>query len=80
MTGRTGTYLIPAISRLDGLLGYHAGASPDRSMVHISIWQSEQHAQQMRKTQDDDRRRTQRRRGGRVEFIPIVNYPASWHI
>jgi hypothetical protein len=27
--------------RLDGLLGYYADASPDGSMVHVSIWKSE---------------------------------------
>ncbi len=46
-TGRTGTYLIPAISRPDGLPGYHPGASPPRPMARLSIWQSEQHAQSL---------------------------------
>jgi hypothetical protein len=80
MTNRTGTYLIPAIRRLDGLLGYYAGASPDGSMVHVSIWQSEQHAQQMGKLKEMivDARRDAEAAG--VEFIPIVNYPVSWHI
>jgi hypothetical protein len=47
MTYATGNYLVPAIKRLDGLLGYYAGASPDGSMVHVSIWQSDEHAQQI---------------------------------
>ncbi|MGB0093964.1 MAG: hypothetical protein WBP81_15710 [Solirubrobacteraceae bacterium] len=29
---------IPAIGRLDGLLGYYAGASPEGSMAHVSVW------------------------------------------
>lgn len=80
MTGRTGTYLIPAIRRLDGLLAYYVGASPDGSMVHVSIWQSEQHAQQMGKLKEMivDARRDAEAAG--VEFTPIVNYSVSWHI
>jgi len=49
-------------------------------MVHVSIWQSEQHAQQMGKLKEMsvDARRDAEAVG--VEFIPFVNYPVSWHI
>jgi hypothetical protein len=47
MTRRTGDYLIPAIRDLDGLAGYFAGASPTGSMVHVSFWESNDHAEQM---------------------------------
>jgi hypothetical protein len=47
MTRDTGTYLVPAINRLPGLAGYFAGASPTGSMVHVSLWDSDAHAQQM---------------------------------
>lgn len=30
-----------------GLPSYYDGASPDGSMVHVSIWDSEEHAGQM---------------------------------
>ena len=42
-----GGFLVPAIKRLDGLIGYYAGASPEGSMVHVSVWQSDEHANQM---------------------------------
>jgi hypothetical protein len=38
MTKETGKYLIPAIQKLSGLLSYYVGASPDGSMVHVSVW------------------------------------------
>jgi hypothetical protein len=47
MTRRTGDYLIPAIRDLDGLAGYFGGASPTGSMVHVSLWGSNDHAEQM---------------------------------
>ncbi|HEX4713838.1 MAG TPA: hypothetical protein VH164_02820 [Ktedonobacteraceae bacterium] len=80
MTKETGTYLIPAIQKLPGLLSYYAGASPDGSMVHISVWDSEEHAEQMSglKEMIVDARRDAEAAG--VTFIPIVNYPLSWII
>ena len=80
MTKGTGSYLIPAIRRLDGLLGYYAGASPDGSIVHVSIWQSEEHAQQMTKLKEMIVDARSQAEAAGVEFIPIVNYPVSWHI
>lgn len=80
MTRDTGDYLIPAISQLDGLLGYHAGASPSGSMVHVSLWQSHDHAEQMGRLKEMivDARRDADAVG--VSFIPIVNYPIAWSI
>ena len=80
MTKETGTYLIPAIQKLPGLLSYYAGASPDGSMVHVSIWDSEEHAEQMSRLKEMivDARRDAEAVG--VTFIPIVNYPISWTI
>jgi hypothetical protein len=43
----TSAYLRPAIERLDGLLGYYAGASPSGSIVAVSLWDSDAHASQM---------------------------------
>ncbi|MBV9049309.1 MAG: hypothetical protein JOY58_13625 [Solirubrobacterales bacterium] len=80
MTHATGDYLIPAIKRLDGLIGYYAGASREGSMVHVSVWQSDGHAQQMAalKEMTVDARGEAEAVG--VSFIPIVNYPLAWQI
>jgi hypothetical protein len=47
MTIATGRYLVPAISRRPGLISYYAGASPGGSVIHVSIWDSDEHASQM---------------------------------
>jgi hypothetical protein len=80
MTRDTGRYLIPAIGGLPGLLSYFAAASPSGSMVHVSIWDSDEHAQQMGRLKEMivDARKDAEAVG--VEFIPIVNYPISWDI
>ena len=80
MAKEIGKYLIPAIQKLPGLLSYYAGASPDGSMVHVSIWDSEEHAEQMSRLKEMivDARRDAGAVG--VTFIPIVNYPISWTI
>ena len=80
MAKEIGTYLIPAIQKLPGLLSYYAGASPDGSMVHVSLWDSEEHADQMGSLKEMivDARRDSEAVG--VTFIPIVNYPLSWTI
>ena len=80
MTVATGRYLIPAIKKLPGLISYHAGASPDGSVVHVSIWESDEHAQQMSRLKEMivDARQDAEKAG--VTFIPIVNYPIDWTI
>ncbi|MGH6673340.1 MAG: hypothetical protein ACRECV_15395 [Xanthobacteraceae bacterium] len=81
MTRDTGTYLIPAITRLSGLAGYFAGASPTGSMVHVSVWDSDAHAQQMGSLKEMvvDARRDAEAVGCRFS-TPILNYPVAWHI
>jgi hypothetical protein len=80
MSRDTGTYLIPAINRLSGLAAYFAGASPTGSMVHVSVWESDAHAQQMDSLQEMvvNARRDAEAVG--VGFTPIVDYPVAWHI
>jgi hypothetical protein len=80
MTIATGRYLVPAISRLPGLISYYAGASPDGSMIHVSIWDSGEHASQMGRLKEmiADARNDADKAG--VSFTPIVNYPADWVI
>ena len=73
-------YLMPAIKQLPGLISYYAGASPDGSMVHVSIWESDPHAEQMSRLKEMivDARRDGEAAG--VTFTPIVNYPIDWII
>ncbi len=80
MTQDTGKYLIPAIQRLPGLAGYFAGASSTGSAVHVSLWESDAHAQQMGQLKEMivDARRDAEAVG--VSFIPIVNYPIDWSV
>jgi hypothetical protein len=80
MTRDTGSYLIPAIGRLDGLIAYHAGASVQGSMVHVSLWQTNDHAEQLSQLKEMvvDARSDADAVG--VTFIPIVNYPIAWSI
>jgi hypothetical protein len=78
MTRETGKYLIPAIRQLPGLIDYFAAASPTGSMVHVSIWDTDEHAQQMSRLKEMivDARKAAEAVG--VTFVPIVNYPVSW--
>lgn len=80
MTAATGDYLIPAIKQLPGLISYHAGTSPDGSMVHVSIWESREAAEQMGRLKEMvvDARRDAEKVG--VTFTPIVNYSIDWRI
>lgn len=80
MARRTGDYLIPAISRLPGLVGYFAGADPSGSMVHVSLWESAQQASRMGELKEMivDARREAEQAG--AAFDPIVNYPIVWTI
>ena len=80
MTYDTGRYLIPAIRQLDGLISYYAGTSREGSTVHVSVWQSNEHADQMGRLKEMivDARHAGEAAG--VSFVPIVNYPIAWHI
>jgi hypothetical protein len=80
MTIATGRYLIPAITKLPGLISYYAGTSPDGSMVHVSIWESDEQAQQMGRLKEMivDARNDSDKVG--VTFTPIVDYPIDWAI
>jgi hypothetical protein len=80
MTWDSGVYLIPAIRRLDGLLGYYAGASPEGSVVNVSLWRSAEHADQMGSLREMivDARAAGERAG--IVIASIVNHPIAWHI
>lgn len=80
MSLATGRYLIPAIEKLPGLISYYAGVSPDGSMVNVSIWDSEEHAQQMSRLTEMtvDARREADKAG--VTIAAIINHHVTWSI
>jgi quinol monooxygenase YgiN len=80
MTVATSRYLIPAIKKLPGLISYYVGTSPDGSAVHVSVWESDEHAQQMSRLKEMivDARQDAEKAG--ATFTPIVNYPIDWTI
>ena len=80
MNRKTSEYLIPAITRLPGLIHFYAGVSPEGSAVHISVWDSEEHARQLDRLKEMivDARGEAEASG--VTFHPIVNYPINWTI
>jgi len=81
MTVAVGRYLIPAIKKLPGLISYRAGTSRDGSTVHVSVWESDEHANQMSRLKEMivDARGAAERAG--VTFgAPIINYPIDWEI
>lgn len=80
MTAATSRYLIPAIKQLPGLISYYAMTSPEGSTVHVSIWESDEYADQMSRLKEMivDARQDAEKVG--VTFIPIVNYPIGWTI
>jgi quinol monooxygenase YgiN len=80
MTASTSRYLVPAIKQLPGLISYYAMSSRDGSTVHVSIWESDEHAQQMSRLKEMivDARSEAERAG--VTFTPIINYPVDWTI
>ena len=80
MAEETGVYLVPAIKALPGLISYFAAVSPTGSMVHVSIWESDDRAQQMSKLKVMVVDARQAAEAVGVSFIPIVNYPISWVI
>ncbi|NUR61798.1 MAG: hypothetical protein HOV87_24525 [Catenulispora sp.] len=80
VTATTSEYLIPAIKELPGLIDYRAGTSPDGSVVHVSLWESDERAEQMSRLKEMivDTRQAYVKVG--VTFTPIVNYPIDWTI
>jgi quinol monooxygenase YgiN len=80
MTVATGRFLIPAIKKLPGLISYHAATSPDGSLVHVSIWESDEQAQQMSRLKEMivDARREADKLG--ITFDPIIDHPIDWTI
>ena len=80
MNKKVSEYLIPAIQRLPGLLHYYVGLWPEGSIVHASVWDSDEHAAQMGQLKEmtDTARREAEAVG--VMFTPMINYPITWTI
>jgi hypothetical protein len=77
---RVADYLIPAIKRLPGLISYYAGLYPDGSSVHVSIWESDEHANQMGQLKEMIVDARSEFEAAGVTFLPILNYPITWTI
>jgi hypothetical protein len=80
MNEKVSEYLVPAIQRLPGLIHYYAGVSPEGSLMHVSVWNSDEHASQL----NDLKEMTVTARGEAeavgVTFLPILDYPINWTI
>jgi hypothetical protein len=80
MSQETAKYLIPAISKLPGLISYFAAVSPSGSIVHVSVWDTDTHAQGMASLKEMIVDARQAAEAAGVRFTPIINHPVSWAI
>ncbi|WP_405058274.1 hypothetical protein OG474_36815 [Kribbella sp. NBC_01505] len=80
VTAKTAEYLVPAIKALPGLIHYYAAVSPEGSVVHVSVWDSADHAAQMSGLREMAVVARGEMEAIGVTFTPIVNYPVSWTI
>ena len=80
MNMRISKYLTPAIGQLPGLIHWYAGVSPEGSIVNVSVWDTDEHAEQMGRLKEMvvDARAEGEAAG--VTFHPIVDYPINWTI
>jgi len=80
MADETAKYLMPAIQKLPGLIRYFAALSPTGSYVHVSIWETDTHAQQLAHLKEMTINARQAAEAVGVQFIPIVNHAMTWVI
>lgn len=80
MNMRTSEYLIPAIKQLPGLIHFYACVSPEGSAVHVSIWDSHEHALQLDHLKEMAVIARGEAEAVGATFQPIVNYPINWTI
>lgn len=80
MADETAKYLVPAIQKLPGLIKYFAALSPTGSYVHVSIWETDAHAQQMSSLKEMTVNARTAAEAVGVHFIPIVNHTITWSI
>lgn len=80
MNVSTSKYLVPAIKQLPGLLHFYACVFPEGSAVHISIWDSLEHAKQLDGLKEMAVIARGEAEAAGATFQPIVNYPINWTI
>lgn len=73
-------YLVPAIKKLPGLIKYFATLSPTGSYVHVSIWETDAHAQQMATLKEMIVDARQAALAVGAQFTPIVNHAITWTV
>ena len=77
---RTGEYLIPAIKALPGLISHYAATAPDGNVVHVSIWDTEEHAKQLSSLKEMIVTVRAEAENAGCTFGSITNYPIDWVI
>jgi heme-degrading monooxygenase HmoA len=80
MTVATGRYLVPAIKNLPGLINHYATTAPDGSVIHVSIWESEERARQLDRLKEMVVDARQEAEEAGVTFKPITHHPVDWVI
>lgn len=80
MNTRTSEYLIPAVRQLPGLIHFYAAVAPEGSAVHVSIWDTVEHARQLDTLKEMVVIARAEAEAVGVTFQPIVNYPVKWTI
>jgi hypothetical protein len=80
MNKKVSEYLVPAIERLPGLIHYYVGVSPEGSIVHVSVWDSDGHAAQMGQLKEMTVDASREAEAVGVTFAAKVDYPISWTI
>lgn len=80
MTMRTGEYLIPAIKALPGLISYYAATSPEGNAIHVSIWDTEEHAKQLSSLKEMIVTARAEAENAGCTFGSISNSPIDWVI
>ena len=80
MNKNVSEYLVPAIRQLPGLIHYYVGLSPEGSIVHVSVWDTDEHAAQMGQLKEMTGTARREAEAVGVMFTPMVNYPITWTI
>jgi hypothetical protein len=73
-------YLVPAVQQLPGLLHWYSGVASVGSILQVSIWDSEEHSDQMSRLKEMTVRARGEMTAAGVSFDPIVNLPISWTV
>ena len=80
MNTRISSYLVPAITALPGLLHFYAAVSPGGSAVHVSVWDTLEHAKQLDTLKEMVVIARAEAEEAGATFEPVVNYPIGWTI